>query len=81
MGRLIDADECPCILCEDTRNAHCTYEHRSCEKFCNWLNNTAYNVEKVVEELEEATEGVCHYCGCDLNSETVIDIVRKGGVK
>ena len=46
--RLIDADECPCILCEDIRNAHCTYEHRSCEKFCHWLNNTAYDVEKVV---------------------------------
>lgn len=50
MGRLIDADKCPCIFCEDTRNAHCTYEHRSCEKFCDWLNNAAYDVEKVVEE-------------------------------
>jgi hypothetical protein len=53
MGRLIDADKCPCILCKDTRNAHCTYEHRSCEKFCNWLNNTAYDIEKVVAELKE----------------------------
>ena len=56
MGRLIDADKCPCILCEDTRNAHCTYEHRSCKKFCDWLNNTAYDVEKVVAELEKEKE-------------------------
>ena len=51
--RLIDAEKCPCILCEDTRNAHCTYEHRSCEKFCNWLNNAAFDTEKVVEQLDE----------------------------
>ena len=56
--RLIDADECPCILCEDTRNAHCTYEHRSCEKFCNWINNAAYDVDKVVAELEEKSDDI-----------------------
>lgn len=54
--RLIDAEKCPCIVCEDTRNAHCTYEHRSCEKFCNWLNNNAFDTEKVVEQLEEKTD-------------------------
>lgn len=51
--RLIDADECPCVSCEDTRNAHCTYEHRSCKKFCDWLNTTIYDIDKVVEELEK----------------------------
>lgn len=56
MSRLIDAEKCPCIVCEDTRNAHCTYEHRSCEKFCDWLNNTAFDTEKVVEQLEEKTD-------------------------
>jgi hypothetical protein len=83
MGRLIDADKCPCILCEDTRNAHCTYEHRSCAKFCNWLNNTAYDVEKVVAELERkswksysdvARRNLVHL-------DDAIEIVRKGGVK
>ena len=51
--RLIDAEKCPCIVCEDTRNAHCTYEHRSCEKFCNWLNNNAFDTEKAVEEIKK----------------------------
>lgn len=77
MGRLIDADKCPCISCDDTRNAHCTYEHRSCEKFCNWINNTAYDVEKVVAELEEKDDD----CGCGkIDVWTAIEIVRKGGV-
>ena len=94
MGRLIDADECPCILCKDTRNAHCTYEHRSCAKFCNWLNKTAYDVEKVVAELENFSldttphcnevmrEGLCDgISDCDYcKIQYAIDIVRKGGV-
>lgn len=65
--RLIDADKCPCVLCEDIRNAHCTYEHRSCEKFCHWLNNTAYDVDKVVEDLEE------EYVDCQKNMNLVKD--------
>lgn len=94
MGRLIDADKCPCILCEDTRNAHCTYEHRSCEKFCNWLNNITFDEEKVVAELEklkqhnkELSEGAYleedksfYFCAYT-NFARAIGIVRKGGVK
>ena len=94
MSRLIDAEKCPCILCEDTRNAHCTYEHRSCEKFCNWLNNTAFDTEKVVEQLEEvnmnyfltiANTGsekldiAYGYASDSINK--AIDIVKKGGVE
>lgn len=86
MSRLIDADKCPCILCEDTRNAHCTYEHRSCKKFYDWLNNTAYDVDKVVAELEDAKflmppENDNHYADNGLFLEDAIDIVRKGGVE
>lgn len=78
MGRLIDADKCPCVLCEDTRNAHCTYEHRSCKKFCNWLNNTAYEIEKVVAELES----LANYNGnAYLDSADAIEIVKRGGVE
>lgn len=86
MSRLIDAEKCPCILCEDTRNAHCTYEHRSCEKFCNWLNNTVYNTEKVIAELEEKQYAYIHDNG-DYEEgkyyafEEAIDIVKKGGVE
>ena len=50
--RLIDADKCPCIVCEETRNAHCTYEHRSCNRFCEWISREAYDIDKVVKELE-----------------------------
>lgn len=42
---------------------------------------TAYNPEKVVEEIIEASQGACHYCGCDLNSEDAIDIVKRGEVE
>ena len=94
--RLIDADKCPCILCKDTRNAHCTYEHRSCEKFCNWLNNTAYDVDNVVEKLEqekEIAEKEMEECifkalpyhdsteGKVIGIKKAIDIVQKGGIK
>lgn len=73
--RLIDADKCPCIQCEDTRNAHCTYEHRSCKKFCDWLNATAYDVEKVVAEVQNVH--------LPLASQTsrIVGIIRKGGVE
>lgn len=79
--RLIDADECPCVLCEDIRNAHCTYEHRSCEKFCHWLNNIAYDVDNVVEELKE---NAFDYYLCDgemVDLNDAIDIVKRGGVE
>ena len=90
MSRLIDADECPCILCNDTRNAHCTYEHRSCALFCNWLNDTVYDIEKVVAEMEDYRKGaqismeaigqtiglVC----MDTSFMKAIEIVRKGGI-
>ena len=87
---MIDADECPCILCEDIRNAHCTYEHRSCEKFCHWLNNTAYDVEKVVAELEENSSNYkksykvngkhTHKTIKAISRIKAIGIVRKGGI-
>lgn len=81
--RLIDADKCPCVLCEDIRNAHCTYEHRSCEKFCHWLNNTAYDVDKVVEELGEKKEIVKEYekYHYSVRLDDAIDIVKRGGVE
>ena len=84
--RLIDADECPCVLCEDIRNAHCTYEHRSCEKFCHWLNNIAYDVDNVVEELGERSKeynsGVrLHGKPEEMLTYEAIDIVKRGGVE
>lgn len=70
--RLIDAEKCPCIQCEDTRNAHCTYEHRSCKKFCDWLNTNVYYVEFIGNEKEIAKKPEYEgngYC----NGELVLD--------
>lgn len=42
---------------------------------------TAYSVGKVIEEIEKANQGCCNYCGCDLYSDDVIDIVKHGGIE
>ena len=80
--RLIDADKCPCIVCEETRNAHCTYEHRSCNRFCEWISREAYDIDKVVKELEtnkqnalEVEESIKEY---NVWNEA-IEIVKAGG--
>lgn len=39
---------------------------------------TAYDIDKVVEEIEKANQGCCNYCGCDLYSDDVIEIVKQG---
>lgn len=33
--------------------------------------------KKLIEKLEKANQGVCHYCGCDLDSEIVEEIVNE----
>ena len=38
---------------------------------------TAYDIDKVVEEIEKANQGCCNYCGCDLYSDDVIEIVKQ----
>ena len=42
---------------------------------------TAYSIDKVIEEIEKANQGCCNYCGCDLYSDDVIDIVKHGGIE
>ena len=39
---------------------------------------TAYDIDKVVEEIEKANQGCCNYCGCDLYSDDAIEIVKQG---
>ena len=80
--RLIDADKCPCVSCEDTRNAHCTYEHRSCKKFCDWLNTSAYSVDRVVKEIIEEAHNTIVDFKLDKYVYTckAIEIVKQGGV-
>ena len=76
--RLIDADELKVYLQE-----YLHYEHA-----IPWVDAqpTAYDVEKVVAELEDAKflmppENDSHYSDDGLFLEDAIEIVRKGGVE
>ena len=85
MGRLIDADK----LIEAIRKSTCQWaEHMWKQVVCDVINNqpTAYDVKKVVAELEDAKflmppENDNHYADNGLFLEDAIDIVRKGGVE
>ena len=41
---------------------------------------TAYDINNVIEEIEKANQGCCNYCGCDLYSDNVIEIVKHEGM-
>lgn len=41
---------------------------------------TAYDINNVIEEIEKANQGCCNYCGCDLYSDDVIEIVKHEGM-
>lgn len=47
--RLIDADKCPCKGCSSEFNCYDTY----CPEFEEWLQKSVYNIDKIVEALEE----------------------------
>lgn len=51
--RLIDAEQCPCETCKKQFNCSKTY----CEKYEEWLQKPVYDIDKVVEKLEENREG------------------------
>ena len=85
MARLIDAD----LLKETIKNPpiHCSLGGITIEDVLTMIDEqpTAYDVEKVVEELEEATQYVKHN-GIEtyvraLHPIQAIEIVRKGGVE
>lgn len=88
--RLIDAEQCPdckeCII-----RAYCDYTERfggECIVELILKNQpTAYDVDKVCEELESAVHPYCLFDveGCDidevcLKADMVESIVRRGGV-
>jgi organic radical activating enzyme len=87
MGRLIDAD----ALIETMKKVETEYEDAmTCPSW--WTaysviseQPTAYDVEKVVEELESLSNAEADYYFAKSNDvidrETAIDIVRKGGVE
>ena len=75
MGRLIDADKFKVYLQEYLGYGHAIP----------WVDAqpTAYDVEKVVKQLEEEKEIVKEYdkYHCSVRLDKAIDIVRKGGVE
>lgn len=79
--RLIDAEKCPC------KNCGISYCYENCNKYYEWLNGCAYDVEKVVVELTkqafcrfENCEN-CHTCEPVIDEKKAKEIVRKGGVE
>lgn len=81
--RLIDAEKCPCKNCE------ISYCYENCNKYYEWLNGCAYDVEKVVMNLRCDTNcSNCSpccadaiICGFDECLKQAIEIVRNGGVE
>lgn len=56
MGRLIDAEQCPCNDCVPPLGDSKGCSIFPCREFGEWYENTIYDVDKVVEELEEEQE-------------------------
>lgn len=71
--RLIDADKYPCKDC-GSMDDWCKH---TCGMLKEWLNTTAYDVDAVVEELEESLYDTNTYSACD-DLET---IVKRGGIE
>lgn len=87
--RLIDADKCPCTKC-DSMDDCCQH---TCGMLKEWLNTTAYDVDKVVEELERLgriafiyiantgkEENDTAYAYVSRTVDEAVEIVRRGEV-
>ena len=76
--RLIDADKYPCKDC-GSMDDWCKH---TCGMLKEWLNTTAYDVEKVIEELtDNAIEENNIDYDMEISLEDAIDIVKRGGVE
>ena len=82
MGRLIDADELVKLLRASTMSNGTLINTNTMLAIVEKIP-TAYNPEKVVEELEEAKEIVKEYekYHYSIKLDKAIEIVRKGGVE
>ena len=80
--RLIDADTLVKDLSYLYTKNHIPVDMRAKEILTTIMEQpTAYDIDKVVEEIEKANQGCCIYCGCDLYSDDVIEIIKHGGVR
>lgn len=79
MSRLIDADKLKEAISKST--CHCA-ERLWKQVVCDVIDNqpTAYNVDKVVAELEEESFPT-HENHSAIWLDTVLEVVRKGGVE
>lgn len=98
MGRLIDADALIKRLWEQHKGIQVnadmyTNADEVAEEVCNLVSfideqPTAYDIEKVVAELEESMNGAKnlwdddeYYIGCANAFESAIEIVKRGGIR
>lgn len=86
MTRLIDAEQCPCNECVPPNGDSRGCSIFPCKEFCEWYETTAYDVEKVVNDLEYAS--YCKstptfdrpYTDSIIDLEEAMDIVKRGGL-
>ena len=80
MSRLIDADALFKAITDGKYTTGNIFKDMELQQFIN-KQPTAYDVEKVVAELEEEKEIVKEYekYHCSVRLDKAIDIVRKGG--
>lgn len=83
--RLIDAEQCPCNDCVPPLGDSRGCSIFPCREFGEWYETTAYDVDKVVMDLENTS--YCKYTPTFDNPYTdsiidldeAIDIVKRGG--
>ena len=85
MRRLIDAEKYPCMNCT------VSYCYKNCKKHDEWLNGCDYDVEKVIEQLNDlptfkvsATSEKHPFCAYEaemISKHKVMGIVKKGGAE
>lgn len=84
MGRLIDADVALQRFIEETEASGKNVIHINTNKRILQDIDTAYNVEKVVEDLQKAStiiEQSENSIKCAIEENMAIHIVKKGGLK
>lgn len=80
--RLIDAEQCPCNDCIPPLGDSRGCSIFPCREFGEWYKTTAYDVDKVVSELEDVSFDCNYYEDyfVAMDKDEAIDIVKRGGV-
>lgn len=84
--RLIDAEQCPCNNCVPPGYSTGRCSIFPCREFGEWCENTIYDMDKVLNDLEYAsycksTPTFDHpYTDSIIDLNEAIDIVKRGGI-